>query len=72
MADECTLYGLPTPTAAVTATDVQGSFCCRSCLEVARAVADLDDVDQFVVDTRVVGDEHGVVRPATDGVLGIR
>ncbi len=38
----CHLCDLATPTPAVTASGVEGEFCCRGCLEVARA---LDDVE---------------------------
>jgi len=48
---ECTLCGLPTPDSAHTDNDVDGIFCCRGCLEVARtldeapAEADPDTLD---------------------------
>ncbi len=35
---ECTLCELPTPTPPVMADDVDGAFCCRGCLEVARTL----------------------------------
>ncbi|GGN21954.1 heavy metal translocating P-type ATPase [Halarchaeum nitratireducens] len=46
----CTLCDLPTPDPPVTADGVEGAFCCRGCLEVARtlddaAVADADPED---------------------------
>jgi len=34
----CRLCDLPTPDPPVTASDVDGTFCCRGCLEVARAL----------------------------------
>ncbi|MFW5939684.1 MAG: heavy metal translocating P-type ATPase [Halolamina sp.] len=37
---DCTLCGLPTPAPAVTADGVDGGYCCRGCLEVARNLAD--------------------------------
>ncbi len=38
----CSLCGLSIPDDPVTAADVEGTFCCRGCLEVS---ATLDDVD---------------------------
>ncbi|CAI50241.1 P-type transport ATPase (probable substrate copper/metal cation) [Natronomonas pharaonis DSM 2160] len=40
--DECSLCDLPTPDPPVADDGVDGTFCCRGCLEVART---LDDVD---------------------------
>jgi Cu2+-exporting ATPase len=40
MTDDCTLCGLPTPSQPVTDADVTGTFCCRGCLEVSRAIGD--------------------------------
>ncbi|MFD1632709.1 heavy metal translocating P-type ATPase [Haloplanus ruber] len=39
----CTLCDLPTPDPPVTDADVEGSFCCRGCLEVARQLTAMDD-----------------------------
>ena len=39
----CHLCDLPTPAPAVTASGVEGEFCCRGCLEVARALDDVED-----------------------------
>ena len=41
----CSLCDLETPTPPITGDDVDGDFCCRGCLEVARALGDVDDVD---------------------------
>jgi Cu2+-exporting ATPase len=38
----CALCDLPTPDPPVTGADAEGSFCCRGCLEVARALDDTD------------------------------
>ncbi|MEF8800117.1 MAG: heavy metal translocating P-type ATPase [Halolamina sp.] len=38
MTDDCTLCGLPTPEPPVRDDGVDGAFCCRGCLEVARTV----------------------------------
>ncbi|MFB6141720.1 MAG: heavy metal translocating P-type ATPase [Halorientalis sp.] len=37
---DCTLCDLPTPDPPVTDGSVEGAFCCRGCLEVARALDD--------------------------------
>ncbi|WP_265108607.1 heavy metal translocating P-type ATPase [Halosolutus halophilus] len=68
MTDECTLCGLPTPTPAVTTTDVRGSFCCRGCLEVARAVDEIEDVDTTAVReySRTVADDDAAVTAADE------
>ncbi|MFB6155904.1 MAG: heavy metal translocating P-type ATPase [Haloferacaceae archaeon] len=44
---ECTLCGLPTPDPPVSDEGVDGEFCCRGCLEVARTLgdADVDDAE---------------------------
>jgi Cu2+-exporting ATPase len=41
----CTLCDLDVPDPPVTADDADGEFCCRGCLEVARALDDVDDAD---------------------------
>ncbi|NIB98027.1 cation-translocating P-type ATPase [Halobacterium sp. R2-5] len=41
----CTLCGLPTPDRPVTAADVDGEYCCRGCLEVARSTDAPADAD---------------------------
>ncbi|MCT9094587.1 cation-translocating P-type ATPase [Haloarchaeobius sp. HME9146] len=44
-ADECSLCGLPTPEPPITAADVDGTFCCQGCCEVARQLGDVADVE---------------------------
>ncbi|WP_121822530.1 heavy metal translocating P-type ATPase [Halostella salina] len=51
--DACTLCDLPTPDPPVADADVEGGYCCRGCLEVART---LDDV--AAADAETVRDEH--------------
>ena len=51
--DDCTLCGLDTPEPPVSDDGVDGGFCCRGCLEVARslddpAAADADDARETV------------------------
>ena len=41
----CTLCDLPTGGDPHTAPDVDGEFCCRGCLAVARSLGDAEDVD---------------------------
>ncbi|OYR42902.1 cation-translocating P-type ATPase [Halorubrum sp. Hd13] len=43
----CTLCDLPTGDDPHTAPDVDGEFCCRGCLAVARSLDDVDDVDDL-------------------------
>ncbi|WP_254763961.1 heavy metal translocating P-type ATPase [Natrinema marinum] len=45
----CSLCGLPTPERPVTADGVDGSFCCRGCLEVHETLAEVDGVDRSSV-----------------------
>ncbi len=40
----CRLCDLPTPEPPITADDVDGDFCCRGCLEVARTLGDTEGV----------------------------
>ncbi|MFB6105958.1 MAG: heavy metal translocating P-type ATPase [Halobacteriaceae archaeon] len=44
-AGECALCGLPTPDPPVTGDGVEGAFCCRGCLEVARSLDDVAAAD---------------------------
>ncbi|WP_380681361.1 heavy metal translocating P-type ATPase [Salinigranum sp. GCM10025319] len=61
MTTHCTLCELPTPDPPVTAGDVDGHFCCRGCLVVART---LDDAEAADVDPggirETLADEAGV------------
>ena len=41
----CSLCDLETPTPPIADTGVEGTFCCQGCLEVARALGDIDDVE---------------------------
>ncbi|OYR38077.1 heavy metal translocating P-type ATPase [Halorubrum sp. Ib24] len=42
----CTLCDLPTGDDPHTAPDVDGEFCCRGCLAVARSLDDVDELDE--------------------------
>ncbi|MFU8870130.1 heavy metal translocating P-type ATPase, partial [Natronococcus sp.] len=48
----CSLCDLPTPESPVTAPDVEGTFCCRGCLEVRSALRDLEGVDRADLEGR--------------------
>jgi Cu2+-exporting ATPase len=43
----CTLCDLPTGDDPHTAADVDGEFCCRGCLTVARSLDDVEDLDDL-------------------------
>jgi len=47
----CRFCDLPTPDPPVSATGVDGGFCCRGCLEVARRLDDVDDSGTESVET---------------------
>jgi Cu2+-exporting ATPase len=56
----CALCDLPTPDPPVTDADVDGAFCCRGCLEVARTLDDAEsvaDVDRGPDADAVEGEE---------------
>ncbi|WP_256297986.1 heavy metal translocating P-type ATPase [Haloarchaeobius salinus] len=42
----CTLCDLDLPADPVTDSEVEGKFCCRGCLAVARSLDDVDDIDE--------------------------
>ncbi|MFC6770723.1 cation transporter, partial [Halorubrum pallidum] len=43
----CTLCDLPTGADPHTSPDVDGEFCCRGCLAVARSLDDVDGLDEI-------------------------
>ncbi len=43
----CTLCDLPTEPDPFTAPDVDGEYCCRGCLAVARSLDDVDDLEEL-------------------------
>jgi Cu2+-exporting ATPase len=53
MSDQCDLCGLPNPSTPVSSPDVEGRFCCQGCLEVSRAVDDVEEVSAQDVVGRV-------------------
>jgi len=65
---DCRLCGLPTPTPPVTGEGTPGAFCCRGCLEVARALDDGDlDIDADAVRARAGADAAGASDGGGDG-----
>jgi Cu2+-exporting ATPase len=63
MTDTCDLCGLPTDGDPVSRARVDGQFCCRGCLEVSRALDDVEDVT-----ARDVAERAGGGDPAVDDV----
>ena len=59
MTAACDLCGLPPRADPVTDPAVEGAFCCRGCLEVARVVDDVADVDAGAVRERTRSDPVG-------------
>ncbi|WP_277543099.1 heavy metal translocating P-type ATPase [Haloarcula laminariae] len=59
---DCTLCGLPTPKPPHASSDIDGEYCCRGCLTVARTI------DEQPKDATV--DEHFDTGPATADVEG--
>ena len=73
-ADRCTLCDLPTPDPPVTGDDVEGTFCCPGCREVARTLDDLDPDQAAAVRNRLDGDgpDDTVPDDADDAFLQVR
>ncbi|WP_254522691.1 heavy metal translocating P-type ATPase [Natrinema caseinilyticum] len=69
-AESCDLCDLPTPAEPIADPDVDGSFCCRGCLEVHRALERTDDgPDESAVRSRLdrPDDEDGPDLDELDG-----
>jgi Cu2+-exporting ATPase len=68
MTDTCTLCGLPTPDPPISGGDVEGTFCCRGCLKVAKTVEAVDNVDTEAVRERSRQDDSptGPPNPSSD------
>ena len=60
----CSLCELPAPKPPVTTEGVEGTYCCRGCLEVSVALSDLADVDREAVRRRT---ESGIDRSVPEG-----
>jgi Cu2+-exporting ATPase len=56
---ECSLCDLPTPEQPVTGDEVDGEFCCPGCLEVSRALGDIDLAEEDVAGAQVGAAETG-------------
>jgi Cu2+-exporting ATPase len=65
---ECQLCGLPTPSPPITGSGTDGGFCCRGCLEVARALDDAAASDDPVVEA---GDGRDIPEDAAESFLAI-
>ncbi|MFB6107257.1 MAG: heavy metal translocating P-type ATPase [Haloplanus sp.] len=63
----CTLCDLPTPDPPVTDEEVDGTFCCRGCLEVARTVDDAAAADADRVRADLRGEDDADDADAVDG-----
>lgn len=70
----CTLCDLPTPDPPVTGDDVDGTFCCPGCREVARTLDDLDAPQAAAVRDRLdgTGTDKAVPDDAADAFLQVR
>ncbi|WP_256307433.1 heavy metal translocating P-type ATPase [Halobellus litoreus] len=64
--ETCSLCDLPTPDPPVSDDGVDGTYCCRGCLEVSRALGGPDAVDDADVETEL-GSESGDGDSAGDG-----
>ncbi|MFB6268029.1 MAG: heavy metal translocating P-type ATPase [Halodesulfurarchaeum sp.] len=62
----CTLCDLPTPEPPVTDPDVEGTFCCRGCLEVSRTL-DGEPVEGTVDPEAALETGPAVAEPEVDG-----
>ncbi len=54
--DGCTLCGLPTPATPISDAAVDGDFCCQGCLEVSRALDDLDPAEVDAIESAIDGE----------------
>ncbi|MFB6074421.1 MAG: heavy metal translocating P-type ATPase [Haloarculaceae archaeon] len=64
----CTLCDLPTPDPPLTDPDVDGEYCCRGCLEVARSLDEPAATDREEVDTGPDEAEGAVAYLSVDGM----
>jgi Cu2+-exporting ATPase len=69
----CTLCDLPTPDPPVTDDDVEGAYCCRGCLEVARTLDDAAAADAERARNEVAADadESNVPDDAAEAFLSV-
>ncbi|MBZ6493707.1 heavy metal translocating P-type ATPase [Natrinema longum] len=62
--ETCDLCELPTPAEPITDADVDGSFCCRGCLEVSRTLERTDDApEESALRSRLEGGDDGTGQP---------
>jgi Cu2+-exporting ATPase len=70
---DCTLCDLPTPDPPITDEDVDGVYCCRGCLEVARTLDDAagTDADDVREELAAGGDADDVPGDAAEAFLAV-
>ncbi len=56
----CSLCELPTPSPPITDPELDGGFCCRGCLEVQRALGDVDTPEASAIEDAVAGEGRSV------------
>jgi Cu2+-exporting ATPase len=65
--DVCSLCDLPTPDPPITDDEVEGAYCCRGCLEVARALGGPDNAADADIESELgTGADAGEVEPPDD------
>jgi len=64
---DCQLCDLPTPDPPVRGADVDGGFCCRGCLEVARRLEDVDDPEVDEIGDALTDGDGPTVETAPPG-----
>ncbi|QLG50974.1 heavy metal translocating P-type ATPase [Natrinema halophilum] len=66
--ETCDLCDLPTPPDPITEPDVDGTFCCRGCLEVSRTLEQADDApDESELRSRMTRADEGTDLDDLDG-----
>ncbi|MDQ2053785.1 cation-translocating P-type ATPase [Halobellus sp. H-GB7] len=66
-ADVCSLCDLPTPDPPITDDEVEGEYCCRGCLEVARALGGPDNAADADIESELgAGTDTSEVEPPDD------
>ena len=73
---DCRLCDLPTPNPPVRTADVEGEFCCRGCLEVARRLDDvgnleMDEIGEAPIDGDRATIERAVPSDAAEAYLAV-
>lgn len=71
MSDTCTLCGLSTEEGGFEDPDVEGTFCCQGCLEVARTVGAVDNLERADIQTRLEDDPLESEGAGAEAFLGV-